>query len=529
MSAATGSLSNFGVSVPAAMAAPKTEPLDAAAVLKADPRIGRILRGYEQFERKSRLAARVMERVAKDSGEVLGRASDARTSGLLIPLAWWLAHAGLGCSEAGVSTSAKQHDATAPFADASSPKGSFCSLPGSVVYTSQGAVVMPGVETEASTPDLSQWLHLPVGFCAHYFATVKTARQLRFAPGGELFVASSRTSTTGGANDGVSNIVVLPDDDHDGYADSNNILFEPQLTLPSVQGLMFTGGYFYYQNDAKIMRVAYKAGDRQSSRPEELVTDMSNWPQAREHWPKVFDVGQDGTIYITNGGSQSDHCLSSWPVRGGVFKLNPDGTTTLVATGLRNPIAIRCERDHDVCLVCELALDYSYAPDFGREKLVPVREGDNWGYPCCATQGTPYMSVKYMDTGEAPDCSNVPVESDAFYLSHTPFGVDFEPGRWPAPWTHRVFVTVHGVVGSWIGARVVGIAMDTTTGLPLWASELDGGGDDNMLDFATGWDDGTLQHGRPAPIAFAPDGRMFLGDDQRGAVIWIAPSNLMIP
>jgi hypothetical protein len=50
-----------------------------------------------------------------------------------------------------------------------------------------------------------------------------------------------------------------------------------------------------------------------------------------------------------------------------------------------------------------------------------------------------------------------------------------------------------------------------------------------MMDFATGWDDGRQDHGRPAPITFAPDGRMFLGNDNNGAVIWIAPIDLMIP
>jgi hypothetical protein len=68
--------------------------------------------------------------------------------------------------------------------------------------------------------------------------------------------------------------------------------------------------------------------------------------------------------------------------------------------------------------------------------------------------------------------------------------------------------------------------MDDSTGLPLWASDVSGANTSNMLDFATGWDDRKDDHGRPAPITFAPDGRMFLGDDQRGVVIWIAPSDL---
>ena len=42
-------------------------------------------------------------------------------------------------------------------------------------------------------------------------------------------------------------------------------------------------------------------------------------------------------------------------------------------------------------------------------------------------------------------------------------------------------------------------------------------------DFATGWDDGTLSHGRPAAVAFSPDGRLFLSNDQKGDIYWFAP------
>jgi glucose/arabinose dehydrogenase len=401
------------------------------------------------------------------------------------------------------------------------PAGTFCSLPGSVVWTPQGPVVVAGAG--APTPDVT-WLHVPVGFCAHYFGTVKTARQLKFAPGGELFVASPRTGTTGGAGDGIAGIVVLPDDNRDGIADSN-LTFLAQL--PSVQGLMFANGYFYYQDDTIIRRVPYRTGNRQPLGASEVVTTMSPWPQATEHWPRVLDQAQDGTIYISNGGSQVDACDSARTVRGAIVRLNADGSTSEVAKGFRNPIALRCEPGHNVCLAVELALDYS-ASTAGREKLVPVRQGDDWGYPCCATQNTPYGGVTYVDTGAVPDCSGVAQESDAFVIGNTPFGVDFETGRWPAPWNGRAFVTLHGVVGSWTGSRVVAIALDAS-GMPLPASEIDveAGDPSSMLEFATGWDDGKQDHGRPAPVAFAPDGRMFLGDDQKGAVIWIAPVGLV--
>jgi hypothetical protein len=43
------------------------------------------------------------------------------------------------------------------------------------------------------------------------------------------------------------------------------------------------------------------------------------------------------------------------------------------------------------------------------------------------------------------------------------------------------------------------------------------------MDFATGWDDNTKSHGRPTNVAFAADGRLFLGNDQNGHIVWIAP------
>src|SRR5260370_8403760 len=147
---------------------------------------------------------------------------------------------------------------------------------------------------------------------------------------------------------------------------------------------------------------------------------MSIWTQAAEHWPKVFDIAQDGTIFVSNGGSQSDQCVAADPVRGAIVKLNADGSTSKVATGFRNPIAMRCESNHNVCLVVELALDYA-GSEAGREKIVPVRPGDNWGYPGCATQNVPYAGVTYRDTGGPPHCPRVSPQSASFLTHHTPF------------------------------------------------------------------------------------------------------------
>ena len=84
-------------------------------------------------------------------------------------------------------------------------------------------------------------------------------------------------------------------------------------------------------------------------------------------------------------------------------------------------------------------------------------------------------------------------------------------------------MTLHGVFGTWVGARLVAIATDPQTGLPLASSTVVGGLAGAIADFATGWDDGSLSHGRPADAAFAPDGRLFIANDVTGEIFWIAP------
>ena len=394
------------------------------------------------------------------------------------------------------------------------PSATFCNLPGSLQFTGPGVAVVPG--GPAGAPSL-EFLHLPVGFCAHYYGQVGNTRQLRFAPGGELFVASPTRFTTGNGQSGRAAIVVLPDDDGDGSADT---ILTYLAGLPATQGLLFHDGYLFYQDDKRILRVPYAAGDRAATTASTEVANITVY-SSNLHWPKTLDVADDGTIYVGNGGDEGEPCQSAnRPFHGGILKLDGSPGGTAVAKGFRNPIAVRCARGYGSCFAIELARDYTTTLS-GREKLVPIRDGDDWGFPCCASKDTPYA-----DLDPPPDCSGVSQEIDSFYIGHTPFDLDFETTRWPEPWTHRAFVPLHGIYGTWKGARLVAIDFDVMSGQPLPGSDLTGMSSGAMRDFATGWDDGTRTHGRPANLAFAPDGRLFLGNDNTGDIIWIAPFDL---
>ena len=422
----------------------------------------------------------------------------------------------------------------------------FCDLPGSYQTTMPGISVVPGGPKDA--PDLS-FLNLPVGFCAHYYAHVGTndscclgpvrapargdVRQLRFAPGGELFITSPTAGTTGGCGcAGKAAILVLPDDDHDGMADGASVFLD---SLPKTQGLLFANGYLYYQDDSKIMRLPYAPGDRAPSGTAEQVADIFAVTQyySSTHWPKTLDMADDGTIYVTAGGDESEHpgdqppqcALASKdrPFHGGILKLDEsaNGGATPVAKGFRNPISVRCARNRGQCFAVELALDYSYDKG-GREKLVPIRQGDDWGYPCCATQNLAYSDY----TNPVPDCSGVAPELGSFYIGHTPFGVDFETGKWPDPWKNSAYVVLHGEYGDWSGEGIIAIDYDAMTGNFLPGSDLSGMLSGSFREFASGWELPLRGHGRPANVAFAPDGRLFVGNDVTGDIFWIAPLDL---
>jgi glucose/arabinose dehydrogenase len=399
-----------------------------------------------------------------------------------------------------------------------------CNLPGSLQRTANGVTTVRGGHTAGggALPDVG-YVNVPVGFCVHYFGNVGNARQIRFAPSGEAFVASPTAPTTSAGSYGQSAIVVLPDDDDDGVADPS---IEFLGDLPATQGLLFAGGYLYYQDSAKIMRVPYTRGDRAPSGASQVFADIGAiFPPDPVHWPKTLDVADDGTIYVGNGGSNDDPCVAPpWPFLGGIVELDGSGNVSPVVRGLRNPIAVRCSQGHDQCFALELVKDAT-ASEGGREKLLPIRAGDDWGYPCCATK-----NLAYVDNGAPtpPDCSGVSADTDSFFVGDTPFGLDFEPGAWPGMWGGRVYIAMHGAAGTWTGARLVGIEMDSATGLPLPGANYsvetsDTGG---MSDFATGWDNVNQTHGRPTAVAFSADGRLFLTNDTNGDIVWIAPNDL---
>ncbi|MBK6531823.1 MAG: hypothetical protein IPF99_20100 [Deltaproteobacteria bacterium] len=209
---------------------------------------------------------------------------------------------------------------------------------------------------------------LPFGFCVRRFAGIAAPRVLAFAPNGDLFVASPGIRTPGLAPPGTGQIVVLSDDDHDGVAEVS----EFAGGLSDVHGLLFTDGWLYFTRTAGVFRTPYASGQRRigSAAPEQVASLAGLSPAAR--WTHTLARAADGTIYVSQGQYQSYTCPAT-PREGAVFRLQPGSMApVVVASGLRNPLYLRCDPSGAECYAAELS-DDSVGPSTGtrgREKLV---------------------------------------------------------------------------------------------------------------------------------------------------------------
>jgi glucose/arabinose dehydrogenase len=352
------------------------------------------------------------------------------------------------------------------------------------------------------------------GFCLKSFAQITEARGITFAPNGDLFVAAPSESAPGGASGGPAAIILLSDDDHNGVAEEHLFLkyLDANNTKPTeVHGLALGGGYLYFTTKATVWRTPYTDGQRAAiGYPEDLNLPLTYGTGGR--WTHGLARSVGGQLYTSRG----SYGVCGGTPGGDISTIGDAGALQLVANGFRNPMYMRCHGVDEVCAAMELGEDLLSG---AVEKMLILHPSTNYGFPCCMTKGTPIPNAS-MDA--AATCNDATKEDASFPLSDTPFGFDWEPGKWPAPYTNAVFVALHGSAYStppWQGAAVVYAPTDPTTHAPT----------QSWQPFLTGFAPSSAVLHRPADIAFSPDGRMFIADDASGNVYWMAPTTMAAP
>ena len=355
-------------------------------------------------------------------------------------------------------------------------------------------------------------LTVPSGFCVRRYGTVQSGRVLALAPNDDVFVSSPSTSTPGGSPAGLGAIMVMPDDDHDGVGDAARTYLSG---VDSVHGLLFRDNQLLYTMQNAVTASPYCTGDRSAARPIAQHTHIATLTGA-VRWTHTLAQDPGGRLLVSMGQYDTNTCPVPDPRAGSVLRIGdgaPDQGSIVVA-GFRNPMFIRC-REWGGCYASELSGD-GWDGIGGHEKLIEIHDGDRYGFPCCVDHGVPVPGVS-----TAGNCLDVAVSVATFPLHNTPFGFDFAPTSWPAPYGGGLFVAQHGYVGSWVGAGVYWSPTDPTTHRPTQSPTV----------FVNGFGHRTAggNEERVSDLVFARDGRAFFCDDQSGDIYWIAPTTLRMP
>jgi glucose/arabinose dehydrogenase len=400
-----------------------------------------------------------------------------------------------------------------------------------------------GGTSAAATPACPQndaAITLPDGFCATIFAdSIGAGRHVAVAPNGDVFV--NLISHGRGDSSRTDGIVALRDTNADGRADVRKSFGEVGGT-----GIAVHDNYLYADHKTAIKRYPLPAGSLEPSGAAETI--VAKLPTGG-HEARNIAFDQAGALYV-NIGSHTNSCqkkdrtagspgidpCTELATRAGIWKFAADRMNQTQSTGTRFVTGIR----NSMGLTMNPADGRMYTTMHGRDQLntidpehfsneesaelpaeefMQINQGDDYGWPYC------YYDPKAKQLVQAPEyggdgkiatrCAGKKPPLVAFPAHWAPMSSAFYTGtQFPEHFRGGVFIAFHG---SWNrapepqeGYKVVFVPMKdgTTTG--------------DYETFADGFAGGSKQPDaaahRPVGLAVAPDGALFITDDQGGRV-----------
>jgi glucose/arabinose dehydrogenase len=341
----------------------------------------------------------------------------------------------------------------------------------------------------APSADLTT-IRLPPGFAIEYFARdLGFARFMAVDPRGTLVVSVPRAGR----------VLALPDDDRDGRADAAVPVVEG-LDLP--HGVAFLDGQLHVAETGRVLRFEYDpAARRVRGAPTIVVPDL---PPRGGHWTRTIAFGPDRHLYVAVG-SSCNNCEERDARRAAIYRYRVDGRDGRpFATGLRNAVGLAFRPDTGELWATVNGRDW-LGDDQPAEYITRLEHGGFYGWPYCHWTATGLL-VDPEFQGE-DRCRTVKRPTVLYQAHAAPLGLAFYTGsQFPPEYRGSLLVALHG---SWnrsvpVGYKVIRVRLDGPT--PV------------AEDFATGWLGGSRSWGRPVDLAVAPDGALFLSDDELGAV-----------
>lgn len=302
----------------------------------------------------------------------------------------------------------------------------------------------------------------------------------------------------------------------------------PPYTHPEVlvtlggypHSLAFRNGEILIARTNGVYRALYQPGQPRLDR--DALSLLAALPAGGGHDSRTVQVGPDGRIYVSLGlsGNCSDQYLGDgYPFddqRGGILVLREEQGQTgwqPYAAGLRNPVGFDWRPGTDVLYADNNGPDHW---GFGEppEYFVRVERGDFFGMPWFQFVDGKLQRDDCVSSAPPRPISEVTLPAITLPSRNAPLGMAFvPPGALKPALVRDAVVALHG---SWGTQPNGGFLGDKATRRPpkLVVVRFADDRPERVDDLVTGFQqEGGTRWGRPAGVAFGPDGALYFTSD----------------
>jgi glucose/arabinose dehydrogenase/mono/diheme cytochrome c family protein len=431
-------------------------------------------------------------------------------------------------------------------------------LPAIALLAVCSAAVAPGLAQAAAVPATSgscgtdeSGLTLPRGFCATVFANgIGHARNLVVAPNGVVYVNTWSGAYFGNDVPHVGGfLVALEDTAGTGKADRIERFGETvQSGGAGGTGIAIYHGGLYAEINDRIVRYTLDAGSIVPQGP--AVPVVTGLPLTGDHPMHPFAIDADGNLFVdvatatnacqtvnrTPGSPGKDPC-TELQTRGGVWRFDANATNQAFspaaryATGIRNAEGYGIDAAGHRIFVTQHGRDQLHTnwPDLYKaeqeatlpaEEVVLLRQGGDYGWPECYYDGVQRKLVLAPEYGgdggrKVGPCAGKDAPVAAFPAHWGPNSMVFyDKEQFPARYRNGLFIAFHG---SWNRAPYPQGGYNVVF-QPLEGDHAAGKCEIFADGFAGSVRSPEKAWHRPAGLAIAPDGSLFVADDVRGRI-----------
>jgi glucose/arabinose dehydrogenase len=327
-------------------------------------------------------------------------------------------------------------------------------------------------------------LVVPGGYAASVFAEGLSApRFMAVSADGVLFVAER----------GADRVVALPDRDADGVADE---VVEVGRGYERAHSVAFeVDGSLLVAGETTLFRLRL-GGDLKEAERLLVLDGLSSGG----HSTRTVAVLPDGQLLLS-AGSTCNACVEADERRAAINLVPaPGGSSRVYMTGLRNAVGVWVDQATGRAWATNMGRDW-LGDNLPPETVYEVLDGADAGWPRC--HAGDLVDPEFGGDGA---CDGVAQPAVTFGAHTAPLAL--------TQWEDHLVVALHG---SWNRSDKAGYA--------VWWLPWDGEPAGDPEPFATGFLPEGAQDalGRPAGLAVAADGALYVSDDKAGFIYRITP------